>query len=189
MDALTQGSIAQLDAVRAELGLSTPTLDGGLLMAFSDPDKLKAMADEAAVAALRVKAEGGDASAMMRLGFAYRDGERGLKKDATQAFTWIKRAADLKDVDGLTNCGVIYLKGEGVERSQSRGLIMLGAAAALGSEHACGILGYANAEGGLGLDKDPQEAMRWYREVQKCGPRDSNDRLCEKAAAWLRDHP
>ena len=47
MDALTQGSIAQLDAVRAELGLSTPTLDGGLLMAFSDPDKLKAMADEA----------------------------------------------------------------------------------------------------------------------------------------------
>ena len=53
-----------------------------------------AMAEEAEVAALRAEAEGGDAVAMRRLGFAYRDGKRGLKKDRTQAFTWLKRAAD-----------------------------------------------------------------------------------------------
>ena len=147
------------------------------------------MADEAEVAALWVRAEGGDAYAMSELGFAYRDAKRGLKKDATQAFMWFKRAADLKDVGGLTSCAVRYLNGDGVERSQSRGLIMLGAAATLGSEHASAILGWANADGRHGLEQNPQEAMRWYREVQKCGPRDSNDRLCEKAAAWLRDHP
>ena len=56
-----------------------------------------AMAEEAEVAALRVKAEGGDARAMRKLGASYRDGTRGLKKDLTQAFMWLKRAADLKD--------------------------------------------------------------------------------------------
>ena len=66
---------------------------------------------------------------------------------------------------------------------------MLGAAATMGSEHACGLLGRANAEGHYGLDKNPQEATRWYREMQKCKSRDSVEVEREKAAAWLRDHP
>jgi hypothetical protein len=148
-----------------------------------------AMAEEAKGAALRVKAEGGDTVAMSGLGFAYRDGKRGLKKDMTQAFTWFKRAADLKDVDGLAACGIAYLTGEGVERSNIRGLIMIGWAAALGSELACGLLGQANAAGCWGLDKDPQEATRLYREMQKCDGHVSNDETREEAAAWLREHP
>ena len=149
----------------------------------------KAMADEAELPAVRVKAEGGDASAMNVLGRAYHLGERGLKKDDTQAFTWFKRAADLKDVRGLTNCGVLYLNGDGVERNPGRGLIMLGVASALGSEHACAILGRANAEGRHGLEKNPQEATRWYRDMQKCDIRNSNAEDRERAAAWLREHP
>ena len=149
----------------------------------------KAMAEEAEVAALRVKAEGGDASAMSLLCPAYYKGERGLKKDMAQAFTWFKRAADLKDVRGLTDCGALYLNGHGAERSPSRGLIMLGEAAALGSEHACAILGQANAEGHYGFDKDPQEATRWYREMQKCDRIRTTEEYREKAAAWLREHP
>jgi TPR repeat protein len=149
----------------------------------------QAMAEEAEVAALRVKAEGGDAVAMRSLGSAYRDGKRGLRKDATQAFTWFKRAADLKDVHGLTACGVAYINGEGVERSNSRGLIMLGMGAVLGSEAACGLLGWANADGLWGLGKNPQEATRLYREMQKCACRDSHETTREEAAAWLREHP
>jgi hypothetical protein len=148
-----------------------------------------AMAEEAEVVALRVKAEGGDASAMSDLGYSYRDGMRGLKKDAAQAFTWFKRAADLKDTRGLTNCGICYLNGEGVERSDTRGLIMLTAAATLGSEYACGALGWANEEGCWGLEQNPQEATRWYREMQKCDSRNSTEMFREMAAAWLRDHP
>jgi hypothetical protein len=149
----------------------------------------QAMAEEAEVAALRVEAEGGDAVAMCDLGVAYRDGKRGLKKDLTQAFTWFKRAADLKDVYGLAACGVAYIDGKGVERSNIRGLIMLGWAAALGSEAACGILGQANAEGLWGLDKNPLEATRLYREMQKCACRAADDETREQAAAWLREHP
>ena len=66
---------------------------------------------------------------------------------------------------------------------------MLGAAAALGSEHACGVLGLVNADGGFGLEKNPQEATRWYREMQKCDSLKTTDAYRERAAAWLRDHP
>jgi TPR repeat protein len=149
----------------------------------------KAMAEEAEVAALRVKAEGGDASAMNVLGHAYHVGERGLKKDLAQAFMWLKRAADLKDALGLTNCAALYLAGEGVQRCHIRGLMMLTAAATLGSEHACGLLGCANAEGLYGFEQDPQEATRWYREMQKCNYIDSTEEVRGMAAAWLRDHP
>ena len=149
----------------------------------------KATAEEAEVAAIRAEAEGGDAVAMSELGFAYRYGRHGLKKDATQGFMWLKRAADLKDVRAITACGVLYLKGEGVERSYIRGIAMLGAAALMGSEIACGLLGLANAEGLLGFDKNPQEATRWYREMQKCDFCDTTEEIREDAAAWLREHP
>ena len=144
---------------------------------------------EAEVAAVRAKAEGGDARAMRMLGFAYRDGTQGLKQDRKQAFMWLKRAADLRDMNALAQCGVDYLYGQGVERSVGRGLVMLGRAAEQGSEHACGLLGCANAEGEYGFDKDEQEATRWYREMQKRGQLDSNPTYRERAAAWLREHP
>ena len=149
----------------------------------------KAMAEEAEVAALRAQAEGGDAKAMRWLGFAYRDGKRGLKQDRKQAFTWFKRAADLKDACSLAVCGSAYLLGQGVERSISRGVAMTALAAGMGSEHACGLLDCANATGVYGFDKDPQEATRWFREMQKCDIRDSSEGNRERAVAWLREHP
>ena len=149
----------------------------------------KAMAGEAIVAALRAKAESGDAEAMRKLGHRHRDGKLGLKKDEAQGFMWVKRAADLKDAKALSSCGVCYLNGQGVERSSSRGLTMLGGAALLGSEHACGLLGQANAEGLDGFEKNPQEATRWYREMLKCDGRDSSENIRKQAAAWLQEHP
>ena len=149
----------------------------------------KATAEEAEVAAIRAEAEGGDAVAMRKLGSSYRDGKRGLKKDATKGFMWHKRAADLKEVTALTECAIAYLNGEGVERNSIRGFIMLGLAAGMGSEHACGLLGRANAEGFHGLDKNPQEATRLYREMQKCDRRDSTEASRERAAVWLLEHP
>jgi hypothetical protein len=149
----------------------------------------KAMAEEAEVAALRAKAEGGSAAAMRTLAQSYDTGRRGLKKDFTQSFLWFKRAADLKDISSIADCGIAYLTGEGVEQSSTRGLTMIGVAAGMGSEHACQILGRANAEGRHGFDKNPQEATRWYREMQTCKCRDSNEPGRRRADAWLREHP
>ena len=104
-----------------------------------------------------------------------------------------KRAAPDKRIVGVARFSEPGLEerlnGWGVERSNIRGAIMLTAAAGKGSEHACGILGYANAEGRFGLDKDPQEATRWYREMQKCESHGRHEHFRERAAAWLREHP
>ena len=177
-----------LPAVQVRNSLKRLVESGAISGSKADAWK-KAMAEEAEVAALRAKAEGGDASAMSELGCSYYRGKGGLKKDAAQAFTWCKRAADLKDAGGLANCGTLYLRGLGVERNPIRGFIMLGAAAALGSEFACALLASANEKGRHGLDKNPQEATRWYREMQECDRRCSSEGLRERAAAWLRDHP
>ena len=85
----------------------------------------QAMADEAEVAALRMAAEGGDANAMCKLGFSYREGTRGLKTDLVRSFMWFGRAADLKDVRAIQLCGYAYLRGEGVELDVSRGNAMI----------------------------------------------------------------
>ena len=178
-----------VQALMVEMSAFKRLVESGAISGSKADAWKKAMAEEAEVVAIRAKAEGGDAEAMSKLGYSYRDGSRGLKKDFTQSFTWFKRAADLKDVDALTACGVAYLNGKGVERSISRGSTMLGWAAALGSEHACGLLGQLNAEGRYGYDKDPQEATRLYREMHKCDQRNSNEEVRENAAAWLREHP
>jgi len=46
-DAITEASIEHLDFLRAELGLQTPSVDGGLLMFFTDAAKLRALINEA----------------------------------------------------------------------------------------------------------------------------------------------
>ena len=145
--------------------------------------------DLAQVMALKAKAEAGDAHAMGRLGFSYRDGSRGLKKNPVEAFKWFKKAADLKDPPAATSCGVAYINGSGVERNHVRGIMMITIAATLGSEHACSVLGWANECGHHGFDKNEEEATRWYKEMQKCVCRDSVDVYRERAMKWLREHP
>jgi TPR repeat protein len=141
------------------------------------------------VTALRAKAAKGDAHAMGRLGFSYRDGTRGLKRDPKEAFYWFKKAADLKDPPAACSCGVAYINGSGVERNHTRGISMVTIAALLGSEHACSVLGWANECGHHGFNKDPEEATKWYKEMQKAPCRDSVDAYRTRATEWLLKHP
>jgi TPR repeat protein len=143
----------------------------------------------ALVNALHAKAEAGDAHAMGRLGFSYRDGTRGLAKNPREAFKWFKQAADHNDPPAATSCGVAYINGSGVERNHTRGISMISRAAALGSEHACSVLGWANECGHHGFDKNPSETTHWYKQMQRCACKDSVDVYRERARLWLRDHP
>ena len=149
----------------------------------------QARLNNAQVAALKARAEAGEAHAMGRLGFSYRDGTRGLRKDPKEAFKWFKAAADRRDPPAATSCGVAYINGSGVERNHTRGICMITIAATLGSEHACSVLGWANECGHHGFDKNPEEATRWYKEMQKCACKDSVEPYRERAAKWLSEHP
>jgi len=149
----------------------------------------QARANLAQVTALRAKAERGDPHAMGRLGFSYRDGTRGLRKDPVEAFKWFKMAADRNDPPAATSCGVAYINGAGVARNHTRGICMITVAATLGSEHACSVLGWANECGHHGFDKDAEEATRWYKKMQEVPCKDSVDVYRARAMNWLRDHP
>ena len=69
-----------LPAVQVRNSLKRLVESGAISGSKADAWK-KAMAEEVEVAAIRVKAEGGDAVAMSELGYSYRDGTHGLKKD------------------------------------------------------------------------------------------------------------
>jgi len=158
-----------------------------------DPDLVaaykKAAANHAQVQLLITRAEQGDASAMGRLGFAYRDGTRGLAKDDKKAFKYFKKAADLGDPPAATSCGVAYINGSGVPKSHTRGIFYITKASTMGSEHAYAILAWANECGHHGFDKDADEATRLYKLMQNCTIRDSVKDYRVRCAAWLAEHP
>ncbi len=65
------------------------------------------------VAALRVKANAGDAGAQNYLGFAYFNGQ-GVPQDYAQAAAWFRKAAEQGDAVAQSNLGAMYRNGQGV---------------------------------------------------------------------------
>ena len=69
--------------------------------------------DTPAIAALRVKANAGDADAQHNLGYAYDIGQ-GVPQDYAQAAAWYRKAAEQGHADAQFNLGAAYGIGEGV---------------------------------------------------------------------------
>lgn len=132
------------------------------------------------VAALRVDAAKGNAVSMARIGFSYRDGKRGLRTDPAEAFKWFMKAANLNYGPAAGAAGIAYINGSGVNRDAMRGVCMITRAAMLGSEHACGVLGWLNECGLHGLSKSEEDARYWYGHMQ-------TGSLCKDADPWYRE--
>ena len=122
------------------------------------------------VKAERLKAEGGDARAMCRLGLWYDNGLKGLTQDASTAYAWFKRGAETAEgtkgqVICLASMGVALLSGLGVEQNALYGMALLLDAAHMGSDCAACDLGDYFYEGKHGLPKDAGQAKKWYAKV------------------------
>ena len=149
----------------------------------------KRLEEEKEVVEEQKRAERGDTIAMTTLAYWHRDGNKGLAKDRKKAFEWWKKAADLDHPPALASCGYYYVHDLGVaEKDVSRGLIMLGQAAALGSDFACYKLGYGYAHGKYGVKKDPAEAAKWYRRMVGCKYNNCTQQVLAKVSEWLREH-
>lgn len=148
----------------------------------------KRIEEEEMVAETRRKAEGGDRGAMRDLGFWYKDGRKGLAVDLKHSFEWFERAAELDEPAALSACAQALLEGKGVSRDTARGHFMLGAACALGAEHACYLKGWGHQFGVWGLKKDDKQVARWFRKMPGCSVKNSAIAR-ETAAKWLREHP
>ena len=176
-------------AVQVRNSIKGMVKSGAISGAKADAWK-KRMEEEEEVAALRRKAEGGDAEAMECLGSAILLGINGVQR-RPQAFTWFKKAADLDDTQALIMCGLMYSEGGGVAKNVGRSIACMAQAAGLGSEHACYWLGSAHLAGNRGLDVDKKETRRWFEKMQRCMPvADSlGDEQRDVAAKWLRENP
>ena len=109
--------------------------------------------------------EDGDAEAMWWLGVWYEYGECGLTKDNAQARAWYERSAAACDPRGTAMFGKCLLLGIGGPQDNVFGVMIVTAAAELGSNLGAYRLGWAFFEGGHGLPKDPVRARYWLKKV------------------------
>lgn len=118
-------------------------------------------AQEDSLAALRQKAETGDAEAQYNLGVRYANGQ-GIGKDFAEALKWYRQAAEQNNPAAQNNLGAMFEDGQGVGRDYTEALKWYRKAAEqklAAAQVNLGLL-YAN---GQGVKQDYAEAAKWWR--------------------------
>jgi hypothetical protein len=132
------------------------------------------------------KANKGHLPSMRVIGFCYRDGTHGFKKDQAKCVEWFQRGAEKDDPMCVVSLAVFYIHGNGVPRDPVRGIIELTRAAMLGSEHGAACLGNHYTSGENGLIKNESEATRWYKFSRECKTKDTVKDFRERRDTWLK---
>lgn len=124
---------------------------------------LSALAQDQDIAALRQKAEAGDAVAQLSLGYEYY-----VEKNSTEANKWFRLAAEQGNADAQWYLGLMCSEGLGVKKSDAEAAKWYRLAAEQGHGAAQTNLGvlYAN---GLGVSQSNTEAVKWYRRAAEQG--------------------
>ena len=123
----------------------------------------KRLKEEKLVREMLEKAEGGDTSALLSLGYFYLNGRPGLQRDPKRAVDFFQRAHYLRgEPDCTHSLAKCYLIGDGVERNEAYGIHLMTRAADQGSELARFSLARFFAEGSHGMPKSAHEATHWY---------------------------
>ena len=119
------------------------------------------------VAALRSKAEAGDAMAEAQLGKLYAKGE-GVTNSYTVAAKWFTRAADQTNSDGLLGLGELCEAGQGVSKDLDRAVKLYRQSAELGNADGQYTLAFMY-ESGRGVRQSHVEAAKWYQRAAEQG--------------------
>lgn len=133
-------------------------------------------------------AHNGEVSAMRKVGFAYRDGSHGFKKDRLTAIGWWQKAA-LQDCAGsITSLGTSRILGKGFSKDIARAMIDLTRGAMLGSEHgAVTIASFLAA--GTGFNEPDEDAARWWYNYSKtCKLKDTTEQNRACRTEWFLAH-
>ncbi len=123
------------------------------------------------VAALRERAEKGDAGAQFVLGQTYSIGI-GVSKNDTEAVKWYRRAADQGVSHAQFHLGESYRFGDGVPQDDREAVKWYRQSADQGDSHARFHIG-ESYRFGEGVAKDDQEAFTWYRKAAEQGHPDA----------------
>jgi hypothetical protein len=134
---------------RGVVGVVAVLLVGGVASAQTPTD----------IAALRVKADAGDADAQYNLGVWYRFG-LGVPQDSAQGAAWIRKSAEQGHIGAQFNLGLIYFDGQGVPQDYVQAASWYLKSAEQGNPGAQFNLGLMYSLG-QGVPTDEVEAHQW----------------------------
>jgi TPR repeat protein len=143
------------------------------------------------VAALRAKAEKGDAQAQANLGFLYSIGgflEHGsfqvnqdVKKDYAEAAKWFHMAADQNEFRAQKELGNLYETGQGVKQDWIEAYFWLSVA------ERCGVGGSGDVWIGVPMTEKEEQALP-SRGVAKYLTSIQEDAADKRVAEWIKVH-
>lgn len=126
-------------------------------------DKIAATS-EPETQALFAKAKNGDAAAMYQIEQKFGSGTGGLSKDDDESFAWLQKAAEAGDLSAQTDFGK-----ELGWRGRDEESIAWERKAAERKDHEAEFRLGQHYEDGKGVDKNPAEAIKWYRLAAEGG--------------------
>jgi len=122
-----------------------------------------------------IAAANGDAAAMARLGWLYREG-KGVAQSYTKAQEWYERSANAGNADAMVSLGVLCENGLGGPRDYVKALAWFHKAAAAGNTSAMDWIGW-NYQIGHGVTKDLVTARQWFAKAAAGGNRSAQHNL------------
>lgn len=111
-------------------------------------------------------AEGGERRAFAHLGYKYMNGV-GTEQNFKEGINCFNMGASVGDSRAQFLLGLCYANGEGIEKNELEGISWLNKAANNGNGDAMFELGLNYANGKLGLSKDVQKSVEWYKRGAK----------------------
>jgi len=106
------------------------------------------------------KAQAGDASAQLHLGWCYEDGN-GVTQDYKEAVKWFTKSAEQGDTVAQSNLGLCYYLGKIVPQDYEGAVKWLSKSAEQGEANGQRLLGICYSYG-FGVTQDKKEAVKWY---------------------------
>jgi TPR repeat protein len=123
------------------------------------------------IAALKVKAENGDAAAQWSLAFLYEAG-RGVPQDYQQAEKWYHKLAEGGNSFAQNHIGFMYNQGLGVPQDYAQSAVWYRKAAEQGDTSAQYNLGLLY-QSGQGVPQDYAQTVLWFRKAAGQGDADA----------------
>ncbi|KXS16575.1 HCP-like protein [Gonapodya prolifera JEL478] len=130
-----------------------------------------------AVELWQLTADQGSPAARMKMGWAYWDGDNGLKEDKEQAWKWLQKALDQgyphterqqENPQVQHDLGLCYYNGVTMEKDFQQAVQCFRKAAEQGDACAHYYLGGCYLQG-YGVEKDVQQAVQWFRKAAEQG--------------------
>jgi len=161
------GSLSRIPSEDAEIAGKTAEQIRSIAYNYHEGKGGKSVDYAKAMKYYRIAVERGNTTAMVNIGYMYKNGQ-GVEIDYIEAMKWYRKAAEQGLAMGQNNLGYMYDMGYGVTKDYIEAVKWYRKAAEQGLALGQNNLGYMY-EKGYGVTKDYIEAVRWYRKAAEQG--------------------